>query len=181
MRNGARQVAQATDIGGALGHADSASRIQQVESVDSLEHLLIGRQCQLLLHQILGLLFVGCEGSEEEVDVAMLKVVARLLFLILQVDVAIIDLAPTLAHCVWLAALRGGWVSLGTARRCPGVGPHQVVDIVHTLQVHRQALQTVGNFAGDGPAVEAADLLKIGKLGNFHAIEPDFPAQTPGA
>ena len=30
-------------------------------------------------------------------------------------------------------------------------------------------------------AVEAANLLEIGKLANLHTIAPDFPAQSPGA
>ena len=60
-------------------------------------------------------------------------------------------------------------------------GPLQVIDVVHTLQVHGQALQAVGNFAGDRLAVDAAHLLEISELRHFHAIEPDFPAQAPGA
>ena len=34
---------------------------------------------------------------------------------------------------------------------------------------------------GHGIAVEAADLLEVGELGNFHAVAPHFPAETPGA
>ena len=30
-------------------------------------------------------------------------------------------------------------------------------------------------------AIEAADLLEIGELRDLHAVEPDFPAQAPGA
>ena len=60
------------------------------------------------------------------------------------------------------------------------VGPHQVVDAVHALQVHGQALQPVGDLASDGLAVDAADLLEVGELGDFHAVEPHLPAQAPG-
>ena len=31
------------------------------------------------------------------------------------------------------------------------------------------------------PAFQAAGLLEIGELGDFHAVQPDFPAQAPGA
>ena len=49
------------------------------------------------------------------------------------------------------------------------------------MQVHRQALNAVGDFAEYGRAVDAADLLEIGELGYFHAVEPNFPAQAPCA
>jgi hypothetical protein len=75
LGHGARQVADAADVGGALGHADGAARVQQVEAVGGLEHLLVGRQRQLLLHQVLGLLLVRAEGGEQEVGVGVLEVV----------------------------------------------------------------------------------------------------------
>src|SRR5690606_11071056 len=46
LRHGARQGADAADVGGALGHGNGAARVQQVEGVGGLEHLLIGRQRQ---------------------------------------------------------------------------------------------------------------------------------------
>src|SRR5690606_28961025 len=61
------------------------------------------------------------------------------------------------------------------------VGVHQVVHRIHALQVHGQAFQAVGDFAGHRVALDAANLLEVGELGDFHAVEPDFPAQTPGA
>ena len=57
----------------------------------------------------------------------------------------------------------------------------QVIDVFDALQVHREAFQTVGNFAGDRLAIDAADLLEVGELRHFHAVHPDLPAQTPGA
>ena len=119
----------------------------------TLEHLLIGWQGQLHLDQVFGLFLVRSEGGEQEVGVRVLEVVGRLLFLVLQVDVAI-------AHAV---------------------GPLQFIDVVHPLQVHRQAFQPVGNLPGDRLAVDASDLLEIGELCHLHAVEPDLPAQTPGA
>src|SRR5690606_27467682 len=60
-------------------------------------------------------------------------------------------------------------------------GPDQVVHAFDALQVHGQAFEAVGDFAGGGRAVQAADLLEVRELGDFHAVEPDFPAQAPGA
>ena len=61
------------------------------------------------------------------------------------------------------------------------ISPSEVVNVVHALQVHGQSFEAVGDFAGDGLAVNTADLLEISELGDFHAIEPNFPAQAPGA
>ena len=49
------------------------------------------------------------------------------------------------------------------------------------LHVHRQAFDAVGDFARNRLAFEAADLLEVGELGDLHAVQPDFPAQAPGA
>ena len=49
------------------------------------------------------------------------------------------------------------------------------------LQIHGDAFQTVGDLTGDRAAFQAADLLEIGELRDFHAVQPDLPAQTPGA
>ena len=61
------------------------------------------------------------------------------------------------------------------------VGIDQVVHRFLALQVHGQTLQAVGDLARGGLAVDAGDLLEVGELGHFHAVEPDFPAQAPGA
>ena len=58
---------------------------------------------------------------------------------------------------------------------------HQVVHVVAVLQVHRQALKTIGNFTRDRLAFETAHLLEIGELRHFHPVHPDFPAEAPGA
>ncbi|MNI32956.1 hypothetical protein D3C73_868820 [compost metagenome] len=52
---------------------------------------------------------------------------------------------------------------------------------MHVLQVHGQALQAVGDFTRGRRAIQAADLLEVGELRDFHAVQPDFPAQAPGA
>src|SRR4051812_39323720 len=128
LRDAARQVADAADVGGAFRHADRAARIQQVEAVRGLEHLLVRRQRERLLHQVLRLLLVRAERREQELGVAVLEVVGGLLHLVLVVDVAVAE----------------------------AFSPLQVVDVVHALQVHRQALQAVRDFAGDRLAIDAA-------------------------
>ena len=57
----------------------------------------------------------------------------------------------------------------------------EIVDVLDALHVHRQPLEPVGQLAGDRPAVEAADLLEVGELGDLHAVAPDLPAEAPGA
>jgi hypothetical protein len=59
--------------------------------------------------------------------------------------------------------------------------PGDFEDAVHALDKHGQPLQSVGNFSGNRPAVDTAALLEVSKLGNLHSIQPDFPAQSPGA
>src|SRR6185369_7777333 len=135
LGDAARQVADAADVRRAFSDADRAARIQQVEAVRGLEHLLVSRQRELLLHQVPGLPLVRRESREEEVRIAVLEVVGRLLFLVLQVDVAVAQ----------------------------AFGPGEVIDVVDLLQVHGQALQPVGDLAGDRLAIDAANLLEIGE------------------
>ncbi len=91
----------------------------------------------------------------------MFEVVSRLFDFVLMEHVAIREL---LLHAVFFP-----------------FGPDQVVDVLDALQVHGQALNTVGDFAEHGLAVQAADLLEVSELRYFHAVQPDFPAQAPGA
>jgi hypothetical protein len=153
LGDAARQVPDPADVGGALGDADRAARVEQVEAVRRLQHLLVGRQGERLVHQRLGLALVSGEGDEQELDVARLEVVGALLDLVLVIDVGVAE----------------------------AVGPLQLVDVVDALHVHRQPLEAVGDLAGDRPALDAADLLEVGELGHLHAVQPDLPAEAPGA
>ena len=60
-------------------------------------------------------------------------------------------------------------------------GPDQVVNTVDILQIHGNAFQAIGDLTGHRLAIQPADLLKIGKLTDLHPVQPDFPAQPPGA
>jgi hypothetical protein len=66
------------------------------------------------------------------------------------------------------------------AVRHPG-RPHQVEDVLHALQVHREALEAVGDLAEHRLARQRADLLEVGELRHFHAVEPHLPAEPPRA
>ncbi len=61
------------------------------------------------------------------------------------------------------------------------LGPLEVVDIVDPLDVHGDPFGAVGQLRADGTAIEAADLLEVGELGDLHPVEPHLPAESPGA
>src|SRR5690606_5101875 len=158
LRHGAGQGADAADVGGALGDADGAARIQQAEGVGGLERGLVGGQGERDFDQALGLGPVGVGVGKQHGGGGDFEIVGGLLDLVLVEHVAVVH---------------GGAVR--------SAGPDQVVDRFHALQVHGQAFQAVGDFAHGRVAVQTADLLEIGELGDFHAVEPDFPPQPPGA
>ena len=108
--------------------------------------------------QAFGLRFVVVELAQQPVGIAVFEVVGGLFDFVLVVHVAVGD-------------------GVAVERFCP----NEVIDVFHALQIHRQAFDAVGDFAEYGGAVDAADLLEVGELGHFHAVEPDFPAQAPCA
>ena len=88
LRDPAREVADAADVCGALRHRDRAARVQQVEGVRGLQHLLVRGQRQSDPSGF-GLVFVSGERGEQEIGVAVLEVVGRLLDFVLMVYVAV--------------------------------------------------------------------------------------------
>jgi len=127
--------------------------------VSRFQNTFIGRQRQrgLQRQQLLGLFLILLKAGEQEVDVGVFEVIGGLLHFILVEHVAV----------------------SGFTQRA--IAPDQVINAVHALDVHRQTLQTVGDLAGHRLTLEAAHLLEVGELRHFHAVEPHFPAQTPGA
>ena len=95
---------------------------------------------------------------EQQAGVGVLEIVARIFLLGLQEHVAIGDLVLALAAV-----------------------EVEIEHAVDALHIHGEALKPVGQLARDGIAVEAADLLEIGELRHLHAVEPDLPAEPPGA
>ena len=157
----AREVAHAGDVRGAVGDADHAARVEHVEGVAALEHVVVGRDRQARLEAAQRLGLVLAEVPVQHLGVGDLEVVAAELALVLLVHVAVGD-----------DVLRAVLVP---AR------PDEVVDAVHALQVHGEALEAVGDLDGDGVEVEAAELLEVRELGGLHAVDPDLPALAPGA
>ena len=115
-------------------------------------HHFVTGQHALGFYKPFRFLLIFAEMAEQHVDVGQFEVVTRLFDFILMVDVAVGDAG------------------------CPGQVEHRF----DVLQVHRQAFETVGDFAEHRFARQAADFLEVGELGDFHAVQPDFPAQTPG-
>ena len=48
------------------------------------------------------------------------------------------------------------------------------------VHIHRQAFEAISELDRHRVAVEAADLLEIGELGDLHAVAPALPAEPPG-
>jgi hypothetical protein len=57
------QVADAADVAGALGDADGAAGIQQIEGMGAFQAVFIGRQHQPVGDHFLGFGFVAAEKS----------------------------------------------------------------------------------------------------------------------
>ena len=122
-----------------------------------LQSLFIGRQGQGGVEQGAAVLLALLEFREQRRCIGLLEVEGRLLDFILVIDVAVCDAS------------------------CRSIGPQQVVNALDALHVHREPLEAISDFAHHRPAIQAARLLEIGELRDFHAIQPDFPAESPGA
>src|SRR5262245_6544504 len=159
------EVANAQDIGLPLSHRDHAARIEQIEDMRGLDRLVVSGKREEMARALIAAreqrfaLGLGvAEVLEQELRVGLLEIVAGVFLLGLEKDVAIRDLVLALAAVE--------------------IEIEHVVDVLH---IHGEALEPIGQLARDGIAVEAADLLEIGELGYLHAVEPDFPAEPPGA
>ena len=152
------EPADAEDEALPLRDADGAPRVQQVEGVRALQAVVVRRQRELLLDEAAALLLVLVEEAEEAVGIAGVEAVLALLPLVLPEHVPVRE------------------------ARSVGIGAeHQVIDVVDALEVHRDALEAVGQLGGDGPALEPAGLLEIRELRHLHPVAPHFPAEAPGA
>ena len=59
--------------------------------------------------------------------------------------------------------------------------PLEVVDVVDPLQVHRDALEPVGQLHRHRRELDAAGLLEVGELGDLHPVEQHLPPDAPRA
>ena len=131
--------------------------IEQIEGVGCLHYVLVGGQRQLPLCQPHRFALTELKLGKQVVDIGFNKVKGRHFHFVLVVHIAVGD---------------------GPGR---GVCPDEVIDRLDALQVHRDALQTVGQLTSDGVALQPTCLLKVGELADFHAVQPHLPTQTPCA
>ena len=61
------------------------------------------------------------------------------------------------------------------------IGPTHIIDVLDALDIHRKTFQPVRDFHCRRRHVDAAHLLEISELRNLHAVEPNFPSETPRA
>src|SRR6266498_1799094 len=59
--------------------------------------------------------------------------------------------------------------------------PSDVDEVARTLEVHREPFESVSDLDGRRDQVEAATLLEVGELRDLQPVQPDLPAQPPGA
>ena len=149
----ARLFTHAPKEGRALGDADGAARVQHIEEVTLLQQVIIGGHDGAGRQRARAFAFPGVEDLVQLLHVADFEVVAAMLDLALQEDIAVAQAAQ----------------------------PVDVPHAVHILQRQHDALDAIGDFHRHRLQLQAAGLLKIGELGDFLAVEPDLPAQTPGA
>src|SRR5262249_23921875 len=83
----AGQGAGTADVGGTLRPRQRAARVEQVQEVRALEHLVVGRERQAALDEVPTLLLVLAEPAGEDVDRRLFEVVDRPLALALLEDV----------------------------------------------------------------------------------------------
>src|SRR4030065_2320707 len=57
--------------------------------------------------------------------------------------------------------------------------PFQIVHIFDPLKTQGDPFYAISNLNGNGVEFDPASLLKIGKLGDLHSIQPDLPPQAP--
>jgi hypothetical protein len=132
-----------------LVRTDGSPSVQQVEGVRALETVVIGGEHALALVRAQGLGLVHGEELEEHVHVGFFEVVVRPLDFALVVDIAISDL----------------------------VVPAEIVDVIHTLEVHGDPLEAVSKLSGNKIQRDAASHLEVSELGDLHSVQPDLPTE----
>src|SRR5579864_1321317 len=153
-----RELPDAQDVRGPLGHTDAAARIEHVEDVRALEAEVEGGKNEARANEFLGEGVASLELIAVERRKALLgevgrEHVLRLLYFVSQPHLAV-------GH---------------TGR------PQQVVDVVHTLERHRETLEAVRQLHRNGRQVPAAGLLEVGELRDLEAVVEDLPPDPPCA
>src|SRR5690606_29672308 len=169
LGGGARDEAHAADEALTLGDADGAAGVEDVEEVAALHDAVVGREHQPLERRLVederSALPPLLAQAEQVSDLPLELVEERLM----EIDVGSLEVVR---GPLPLGALED--LAVADAGR-----PLEVVDVVHVLQVHRDALEPVGQLAADGLAVDPAALLEIRELADLEPVEPDLPAEPP--
>jgi hypothetical protein len=50
------------------------------------------------------------------------------------------------------------------------LGPLKVIDIIHTLKVHRNSFNAVSDLNGNGAKLDPSRLLEVSELGDLHSV-----------
>ena len=153
LRGPPGQVAHPGERTGAFGGADRAAGVQHVERVAGLEDVAVGRHRQAQIEQAVGFVGVRTEQLLVGGDVRVVQVVAAHLVLGLPEDLVVAD------------AGRVG----------------DLLEVVDTLQRHDDAFDAIGDLDRNGIQHQPPGLLEVGELGDLETVEPDLPAQAPGA
>src|SRR5919109_3394537 len=151
LRDRAREVADAPDVIGPRGDGKRSARVQEVERVRCLQDLVVGRERQAALEKVAALRLVLGEAAFERLHRGGLEVVGRPLALVLAKDVA-----P--GHPGRPLELEGGPLP---------------------LQDECEPLEAVRDLGREQVELEPAHLLEVRPLRDFHAVNPDLPAEAP--
>ena len=138
---------------GALGRGDRPTRVQHVEDVRALQHEAVRGHGQACVEHPARL---GRELLEEA---------------LVRLHVRVVEVVPR--HLVLGLAER---LAVGDAGR---VG--DLLEVVDALQRHHDPLDAVGDLHRHRVERHAARLLEVRELGDLQPVQPDLPAQPPGA
>ncbi len=153
FRDLARDIAHAAEILGALGDANGAARIEDIEEMGAFEVVVVRGDDELRIQTAARFAFIGVIDAFQRIDIGDVEVIFAVLDLRLEQHIPI-------AHA-------------GAEIHFP--------DAVRALQGEGDAVEAVGDFDGDGIELRAARLLEVGELGDLLAVEPHFPTKAPGA
>ena len=117
------------------------------------QNIIVGRQRQASVDGPNRLAFKQIIHLAHAVHISHIKIIGAVLALTHQVDIAV------------------GAIGI----------PLDILKMPRTLQRHRNAFQPIGNFNRYRLQIKTAALLKVSKLGDLNTIQPNLPAQSPGA
>ena len=119
----------------------------------AFQNVIISRTDITKLDNALSFCFIFVEQVKQQRGVCYLEVVEGLLYLVGVENVTVGDVA----------------------------NPLDIEYVFYALDIHSQTLQAVRDFNGYRLNVNAAHLLEVGELGDFHTIQPNLPAKAPSA